>query len=367
MIKSLYIHIPFCSNKCPYCDFTSIVYLDNNLYRRYVEGLKRELTFYSDLEFSIETIYFGGGTPSILKPELIGEVINFIKDNFNTERNLEITIEVNPEDYNLEDFYKLKSFGVNRVSIGNQSFLRKNLISLGRVHNPISTLKAIQNSIYAGIKNINLDLIFGIENQTLEDLEIDLEIYTDLPITHISAYLLTAYEETPLGQLVKQKKYKLPDEKIQRDMYIFINSYLEDRGFYRYELSNWSRKNYQCKHNLSYWELKEFLGIGVSSWSFIKNTHFGNTKNIFEYLNKVENFVKPISFRDVLTEEDLKFEKVMLGLRLSKGVELNLLKGKKEAIDVLVNSGFAEIRDNKLRLTPDGLIISNFIINKLTC
>jgi len=289
MIESIYIHIPFCSLKCPYCDFTSITINDLDIYNRYINTLLEELQLYRNNQFFIKTIYFGGGTPSILEPKQIGKVINYIKENFNTADSIEISIEMNPENYQLEDFFRLKEFGVNRVSIGNQSFLQKNLDNLGRLHKPENTFKAVENLLKVGIKNINLDLIFGIQGQTIDDLEKDLKLYTALDITHISAYMLTPYEETPLGQLVKKGEYQMPSEDLLSEMYILIGEYLEEKGFHQYELSNWAKEGYQCKHNLSYWYLKEFLGIGVSSWSFVKNTRFGNTKNIYEYLNKISS------------------------------------------------------------------------------
>jgi len=364
-INGIYIHIPFCSIKCPYCDFTSITINDKTTYSMYIETLKKELHFYTDLDFHIETIYFGGGTPSLLGPSLIGELINFIKNNFSTEKDLEITIEVNPNTYRYKEFQEIIEYNVNRLSIGNQTFNKKLLKNLGRDHDPEDTLKMVEDAVKAGIKNINLDLIYGIENQTLEDLEKDLKIYTSLPIKHISAYMLTPYESTPLGKLVEKNEYSLPDEKLTTDMFYLINEYLENNDFKRYELSNWAKKGYECKHNLLYWTDKHFLGIGVSAWSYIENKRFGNTKNIYEYFEKVKEGIKPVSFKETLDKNDKRIESIMLGLRLKKGIDLDTLKDKKIIIQELIDNNLAGIENNRFYLTEKGLMVINKIVEKL--
>jgi oxygen-independent coproporphyrinogen-3 oxidase len=363
MIEGIYIHIPFCSIKCPYCDFLSITINDREIYKRYINTLLEELDLYSKENFNIKTIYFGGGTPSALEPKELGRIINYIKDNFKTAENLEIPIEANPKDYSVENFLELKSYGVNRVSIGNQSFLEKNLISLGRTHKPEDSYKTIEDCLKAGIKNINLDLIFGIEGQTLKDLEEDLKIYTSLDIKHISAYMLTPYEDTPLGQLVKQGKYKMPEEELLAEMYTLITEYLKNKNFKKYELSNWAKEGYECKHNLIYWQMKEFLGVGVSSWSFVNKTRFGNIKNIYEYMKKVSEGIKPILFKDKLDEKELLKEKIMLSLRLTEGVDITLINIEKAK--PFIQEGFCKIENNKLKLTTKGFLVSNYIIGEL--
>ena len=365
MIRGLYIHIPFCSIKCPYCDFTSINLYDENIFKRYIEILKKELLLYKDENFNLETVYLGGGTPSILKTDYLEEIINFIKDNFKIIKNPEITVEINPKTYRYRDFLHLKEFGVNRISIGSQSFLIKNLKLLGRDHLPEDTLKTVEEALKAGIKNINLDLIYGIEGQTLKDLEKDLEIYTSLNITHISAYMLTPYSDTPLGKLVEKGEFKLPDDRELENMYMLLTDFLNKKGFLQYEISNWAKEGYQCKHNLFYWENVNFLGIGVSAWSYIRNVRFGNTKNLFEYMKKVEMGIKPVLFKEVLKEEDIFKEKIVLGLRLSKGIDKNLIKNKQNLIEEFKNENLIREKDNRLQLTSKGFLLSNYIISKL--
>ncbi len=330
-----------------------------------MEALKKEILLYSDFSIKLETLYFGGGTPTVLNPEVLGEIISFLKDNFYTEKEMEITVEANPNTYRFEDFSILKAYGVNRLSIGAQSFINKNLKSLGRDHSPEDTYECLEDSLKAGIDNINIDLIFGIEGQTLKDLQKDIDIYTSLPVKHISAYMLTAYEETPLGQKVKSGLYSLPDENMLEEMYIAINEGFRKKGFKRYEISNWSKNGFQCKHNLFYWKHVEFLGFGISAWSFVKNERFGNTPNLSGYFKKLEKGEKPIFFREKLSQEELNREKIILGLRLEEGVEINLVKGKEKEIHFLLEGGFIRINKDKISLTEKGVLVSNYVINKL--
>ena len=365
MVKGLYIHIPFCDIKCPYCDFTSIVEENKDIYEKYVDALLKELSFYLNENFQLETVYFGGGTPSLLSPNQIGKIIKFIRDNIPIKNNPEITMELNPNTYRYNEFLEIKEHGVNRVSIGNQSFLEKNLISLGRNHLPEDTFKTVEDAFKSGIKNINLDLIYGIQGQSADDLKKDLKIYLSLPITHISAYMLTAYSDTPLGKLVQSGHYTLPDEDITSEMFYLIDNFLEKNGFLRYELSNWAKEGFECKHNLLYWTDEEFLGIGVSSWSYLNSERFGNVKNINEYISKVNNGQKPVLFREKITEEEKKKEKIMLGLRLKKGIPINWVNGKVDLLHKFVDGGYAVIKNGRFILTQKGLMVSNSISAEL--
>ena len=364
MIKGLYIHIPFCNIKCPYCDFTSIVEENKDIYEQYIDTVLKEISFYSDKDFDLETIYFGGGTPSLLPPELLKKIIDFVKENLNTNE-LEITIEVNPNTYRYEEFSRVKEYGVNRVSIGNQSFLEKNLISLGRNHTPKDTFETVESAVKAGIENISLDLIYGIQNQTIEELKEDLKIYTSLPIKHISAYMLTAYNDTPLGKLVKNGEYELPKEDLTTKMFELIDEFFERKGFKRYELSNWAKSGFQCKHNLLYWTNEQFLGVGVSSWSYLDGERFGNTKNIHEYIKKVNENKKPVFFKEKITKDEIKKEKIMFGLRLKNGISIDEIKNKLELAKEFEKEGYAKIKNGRFFLTPKGLMVSNSIAAEL--
>ncbi|WP_297456392.1 radical SAM family heme chaperone HemW [Persephonella sp.] len=365
MIKGIYIHIPFCINKCPYCDFTSVAFVDKDIFRRYLNLLKKEFLLYKDKNFNIQTIYFGGGTPSVFPPEYIEEIIDFIADNVKTVNNLEITIEVNPETYRYKEFKQLLNAGVNRISIGAQSLNEKVLKSLGRWHSPKDVVETVYSAADAGIENINMDMIYGVQGQTLKGLEEDLKGYTQLPVKHISAYMLTAYEETPLGQMVKRGEYSLPEEDLLLDMFKLIDGFLNEKGFDRYELSNWAKKGYHCKHNLFYWTGEEFLGIGVSAWSLVDNERFGNTKNLYEYMEKINKGQSAVLFRDKLSPEEKRKEKIILGLRLAEGIDIELVKDKMDFVNQIVSDGLAKIENNRLKLTPEGIMVSNYITASL--
>ncbi|WP_456400132.1 radical SAM family heme chaperone HemW [Persephonella sp.] len=366
MIKGLYIHIPFCELKCPYCDFVSIENTSKDLVKKYFEYLKKELLLYKDENYYLKTIYFGGGTPSVADPKSIVDLIKFVKENFKTETSLEITVEINPKTYRLEDFMSLKEGGVNRISLGIQSFIDKNLINLGRNHNSKDGIKAVEDCYNSGIKNINLDMIYGIKDQTLNDLEEDLKIYTSLPIKHISAYMLTAYDGTELSKQVKGGDYKLPDEDKLFKMFVMIDDYLKDKGFERYELSNWCKEGFKCKHNYFYWTHIEYLGIGVSAWSFINKVRSGNTISLDEYFSTLDRDLKPIKFQEVIDDKEFLKEKIFLNLRLSDGIDIEYLKGKEGLIKDLVKEGYGFEKNGKFVLTKKGLIVINNIVSILT-
>ncbi len=319
---------------------------------------------YRNWGFNLQTVYFGGGTPSLLPPEMIGEILEGIR---NTVKSMpvEVTVEVNPETYRYQQFKRLRESGINRISIGVQTFQDRMLKMLGREHSVKDSLQAIEEAFDAGIGNISVDLIYGIQGQTVREIERDLKILEKLPVKHVSAYMLTAYEGTPLGQLVKEKRYFLPDEETVNEMFLIINSFLEERGFLRYEISNWAKTNYQCKHNLFYWEREEFLGIGVSAWSFVKSKRFGNIKNLSIYLKRIKENKKPVEFVEFIDADEEKKEKIFLGLRLRKGIELNLVKGKEEFLKRLENEGLVEIRNGRVCLTPKGVLVSNYISAEL--
>lgn len=338
--------------------------MDEELHQVYVNAIIDEIKLYLENQFCIETIYFGGGTPSILKPMFIEKIINFIVKNIPISSDIEITMEINPNSYSLRDFRDIKSIGVNRVSFGNQSFLDKNLKKLGRDHKPEDTLKSIDYAIESGIENINLDLIYGIQKQSIKDLEIDLDIYLSLPLKHISAYMLTAYDGTPLGNMVINGWIELPDEDVTYQMFQLIDSRFQEKGFRRYELSNWAIPGHECKHNLFYWNHVEFLGTGISAWSFIDMERFGNTKNINQYLKMIKDKKRPISITEKLDDKKLREEKIFLGLRLSEGIDLSLIKNT-DIVKELIHEGYGEIADNRFRLKPKGIMVINQIISTL--
>ena len=319
MIKALYLHIPFCSYKCPYCDFLSLVDAPLN-HEEYMNLLIEESRLYSHYERDIRTLYLGGGTPTLLEPDTLGYLIDGLDKVLDLSGVVEITVECNPETYTTEDFRKLRRLGVNRLSIGAQSFTEKGLKSLGRKHSVSDTVSAYHEAREAGFDNINLDIMYAYPEQKSQDLEVELEWIEKLRPEHVSAYMLTPYPNTPIGVEISRGALKVPEEDELACIYNGLWTGLKELGYSRYEISNWSLEGFECKHNLVYWNMEEFLGLGVSAWGFIGITRYGNTKNILKYAEFVRKGIRPVDKSVRLSERDLLEEFVMLRLRLKEGL-----------------------------------------------
>lgn len=359
MVKALYLHIPFCSQKCPYCDFVSFVEAPLD-HRAYLELLLRELELYRDFEILPESLYFGGGTPSLIKPELYAWFFKELSKRIDLSHVEEASLEINPEDYSLEDFSKLRDTGINRVSIGVQSLREEGLRALGRKHTVKRAVEAVENAHRAGFENINIDLIFGYEGQTAEELKEELERALELPIKHLSLYLLTPYEDTQFGHLYERGLLKLPSEDSIADMYELACELLEGAGFYHYEVSNFALEGFQCRHNLAYWSHEEFLGLGVSAWSFINKVRFGNTRNIRLYARKVLEGKKPVEYEEVLEGKELLYDYLFTALRTSRGVPKELLRGLEPEL-----YEFFEEKGGRLALNRRGMLLINEVLLRL--
>ncbi len=308
----LYIHIPFCDSKCSYCAFNS--YVDKfHLKEQYMQALYTQLTYelkhFSVTPNSIETLFIGGGTPSTISPELYQNIFELLSPYLH--KDIEISSEANPNSASLTWLEGMRELGVNRISFGTQSFDEKKLKLLNRAHDPEDAIDAVKNAHKAGFKNISLDLIYATLNDTKELLQNDLEIAFSLPINHLSAYALTIEEGTPFAS-----KPQMSHETLELTSWLFeqIQSY----GFKQYEISNFG--TYQSKHNLGYWNYKDYIGVGSGAVGKLKTQRFYPTSNIEEYISnpltvKVEN----------LNEEDIKIEKIFLGLRSNVGVDLDIL------------------------------------------
>ncbi|WP_448587428.1 radical SAM family heme chaperone HemW [Thermocrinis sp.] len=353
MVEGLYFHIPFCSNKCPYCDFVSFVSAPSE---EYLDLLKREIELYSDLEFDLRTIYFGGGTPSLVPVQLWKRFFKLL----NLEGVQEITIECNPENYRREDFEELLSLGVNRLSFGVQSFSERNLRFLGRWHSSVDSIRAVHQAHLAGFENISIDLIYGLPGQGLRELKEELKVVKDLPITHLSAYLLTPYEDTLFGKLWQQGELKLPSDQEIEEMFLFLSDELSSMGFIHYEISNFAKEGFECKHNLIYWTHREFLGLGVSAWSFVNRRRFGNYKNLELYKNSLLKGVKPVDKEEVLEGEELLKDYFFVALRTRYGVPRSFLNSVPEEL----REFFFE-DEHSIRLTKRGWLLINEVLIKL--
>ncbi|MDW8066729.1 MAG: radical SAM family heme chaperone HemW [Aquificaceae bacterium] len=359
MVKGLYFHVPFCSYKCPYCDFVSVVDAPVS-HEEYFSLLLKELSLYQDLNFYLKTLYFGGGTPSSVSPVLYEKFLGGLSTLVDLSRVEEVTIECNPESYGLEDFRILRSLGFNRVSIGVQSLREEGLKTLGRKHSVRDAIMSIKNAQKAGFENINIDLIYGYPGQGLEELKEEIEILSCLGVSHVSFYLLTPYEDTQFGQLYQRGLLSLPDQDTLADMYQLICESLESMGFLHYEISNFALPGFECKHNLIYWTHEEFLGLGVSAWSFVQNERFGNTRNIKLYIHKVKQEQKPIEYWEKLKDKEKIYDYIFVALRTSLGVDKNLIPQLPEELEEF----FIEEK-GKLKLNRRGMLLINEILLKL--
>lgn len=338
----LYIHIPFCKSKCPYCDFFSVKYNDADA-KAYINRLKKEFLKYTGAEF--DTIYFGGGTPSILPPEMLEELIESINKNFKISDDREITIECNPSKDLKKGFKIYKSCGINRVSIGMQSAVKEERLALGRIAGKTEVAKAVYDAKNAGISNISLDLMIGTPKQTKAGIEETLEFIKDMDITHISAYMLKIEKNTPFYKL--QDKIEFPNDDFTCDMYLKAVNSLNDMGLHQYEISNFSKTGFESRHNTKYWKLVPYLGIGASAHSFWNGRRFHYDKNF----NIIDDGTGG-------TDE----EKIMLGLRLKEGIDPSILNTDyKKYIDM----GYMETANDRLSFTPKGFLVSNTILSDL--
>ena len=340
--SGLYFHIPFCKSKCPYCDFYSVKY-DEELAIRYTDEIIQIMKQYQG---SFDTVYFGGGTPSVISAELIGKILNEARRQFYIAPDSEITIECNPSKDLSEDFEKYAEYGINRISLGMQSARNEERFALGRSASRVQVEKAITDARRAGIENISLDLMLGTPKQTLDTLDESLDFIKSVGVPHISAYMLKIEQGTRFFEM--REKLILPNEDETCEMYLKAVDSLSAMGLTQYEISNFAKSGYESRHNLKYWNLVPYLGIGKSAHSFWQGERFYYDRDF----KKVHDGTG--GGRD---------EKIMLGLRLNKGIEKSL-------IDVdyseLVKAGLLVDGNERISLTPKGMLVSNYVINYLT-
>ena len=365
----IYIHIPFCVKKCAYCDFTS--YANKiQLSQKYVEVLKKEISFQRNKlkneETKVSTIYIGGGTPSYIESELIVKLIEHLKQEFNINEEIEITIEVNPGSVTEKKVKDYISAGINRMSIGLQSTDNELLFELGRIHTYNRFLETYKLARKCGIKNINVDLMLGIPNQTLEILEESINKIVELKPQHISVYSLIVEEGTKLARMVKSKKIILPDDEIERQMYWLVDKMLKKKRFIHYEISNYAKKGHESKHNVDCWNQKEYLGFGVAAHSYINNKRYSNTSKLEEYMKKYDNY----TINEIQDKEAQMKEYMLLGLRMLKGIKISEFKSKfnenpvrvfcKE-LDKLVKQKLLKVEGDNIYLTKKGIDLANLV------
>lgn len=370
-MSALYIHIPFCKQKCLYCDFNSSSCLD------YVDDYKNSLINEIDMyknkynNLKINTIFIGGGTPSLMSAEFITSVLDAIKQAFCLSNNCEISIESNPESLTYEKAIAYKSAGINRISIGLQAWQDNLLKALGRVHDKNTFIKAYNAVIKAGFDNINVDLMYGLPNQTLADWEETLINITKLSINHISAYSLKIEEGTPFYKMYDENKIMLPNEELERDMNSLAIDVLSNNGYKWYETSNFAKSGYECKHNLTYWQNGEYIGLGCSAWGRIGNVRYSNFYDIKEYINSISNNQLPVDNKENISKETDMFDTIMLGLRLVDGIDIREFNTKYNVdflvkyngvLKQLIDDDLILLSDDSIKLTRKGFDLQNYVL-----
>lgn len=367
----LYIHIPFCDRICNYCDFTAFQGANSKI-KEYVEALKKEIELKGNKNFLIDSIFIGGGTPSFIDGKYIFEILEKVKENFTVLDNIEISIETNPKTFDEKKLEYYKSAEINRVSIGVQSFNDKILKELGRNHNSKEALESIELVKKFGF-DINLDLIFGYQSQTIEDILYDLEMVKNINPEHISYYALIIEEKTKFKALQNAGKLDFLDEETERKMYHLIVEKLEEMGMNQYEVSNFAEVRKESVHNKKYWNCKEYLGLGISAHSCLNDERFSNTVNLSKYIKELHNGNIPVDFREKLDMPTKKFEYIIMNMRLKEGFlisdynrlfESDFLEENKKAVKIGLENNVVEIKDDRIYFTKRGFdIMDSFFVN----
>lgn len=364
---SVYVHIPFCAKKCAYCDFNSVALKNRRTTRRYVDSLLGEIEHEALRHakgYCVDTIYFGGGTPSVIAPEDIARILHVIRGSCDVSKKAEITIEVNPGTVASRMLGTYRKLGINRLSIGSQSFIDSELQLLGRIHTAKEIASAFTAAREAGFTNISLDLIFGLPDQAENSVACSLAEILRLKPEHVSTYSLTIEKGTPLARSIAQKKLPLPDQEVQADMFRGIIRTLSAHGYRHYEISNFAKHGYESRHNQAYWTGKEYIGFGAGAHSYMDGVRYANTKDVAGYLthNRKKKF-------RILTAEERSWEHIVLGLRMLKGIAVTNgaipRKALLKKIEPLIDQGLLEYRDGQLKLTDTGVFFYDTVAVEL--
>jgi oxygen-independent coproporphyrinogen-3 oxidase len=371
----LYIHIPFCKKKCLYCDFCSFVDLDESTEERYINALVEELKLYSKrLEnYVVDTIFIGGGTPSLFKGSSIEYLMKNIYENLRIAKDCETTIEVNPGTVDDEKVQAYKKAGINRISMGVQSLDNEVLEKIGRIHNRDDVFRTLEIFKETGFENISADIIFNLPGQDENSPVDDLKEILKTGIKHVSYYSLKLEESTPLYKMHERGEVNVCDDEDERKMYYSGRKEMSKRGFYQYEISNFALKGFESRHNLKYWNREEYLGLGLSSHSCLDDVRFSNTLVLNEYLKNIESGNLVYETVEEIDESESEWEYMILGLRKISGISYKDYKNKvsinfdyfNKKIDILVEKGLITKDVNSIKLTEKGLDLSNMVFIEL--
>lgn len=360
-MAGIYIHIPYCRQKCNYCNFFSIV--SSKSAPQMIAAIKREIELRSSENGSniIQTVYLGGGTPSMLDKTLLSDLFDCLRDQYEIAANSEITLEANPDDINKENLIFWKMLGINRLSIGIQSFSNDDLQYLNRSHDASKALDCIAIAKENGFPDLTIDLIYGIPTLSNEQWLKNLQQFLDLDIPHLSAYSLTVEPKTPLYHKISKGEIQPVDEKQSTDQFLLLMDFMEKNGFQHYEISNFCKPNKHAKHNLSYWKGIEYLGFGPSAHSFNGITRKWNVSSVTEYIKGISNNILPNEVEE-LTDDDKYNEYIMTGLRTIWGCKLSEIRSNfgEEYADYFIENSLVWINNGMLTVTGD----DNYILTR---
>ncbi len=379
---SIYIHWPFCRSKCPYCDFMSIPKDDLNDSEEYEEV---ETLLLKDLKNSlrelespfIKTIFFGGGTPSLMSTRSVERIINFVTQNYKTDSNVEISLEANPATFSKEKLKEIKEAGINRLSLGVQSFQDKDLKFLGRIYNSEQALKAAEMVVNT-FSNYSFDFIYGYQSQSIDDLKNNLSMAVDFGCPHISCYQLTFEEGTPFFRSLQKGEIKRMTETQEIEIFKFIRDFLKEFSFNRYEISNYALKNFECMHNLVYWRYNNYLGVGPSAHSRLimdeKKYELKKFSDIHKWKSSLYKNLSTYEEKNPLTDYEQLEEIFVMGLRLSEGISIKDLKSRfpdsvlnpiLKRINLLSDENLFADSENQIKLSENGLLKQNSVLEFL--
>lgn len=372
-MAGLYIHIPFCKQKCIYCDFYSIN--SKKTKDRFIEALILDLKTNKDfIPNNIKTIYFGGGTPSILSKDEITKIFDVIKENFNLDELIEVTFEANPEQLTKEYLDFLITTPINRLSVGIQSFDDNDLKTLSRIHNSYQAINAVKLAKKVGFSNISIDLMYNLPNMNIEKWKNNLKVAVELDIQHISAYSLSVEKGTILDKFIDKGKLYIPSEEEQLLEFNLCIDFLKEYGFNQYEISNYAKSGYKSVHNSNYWNEIPYLGVGPSAHSFNNKNRKWNVSNMDLYCNSLELGNKEYYEIEYLSDKDKYNEFIMLNIRQTKGIDICIIKEKfidevynefRKSAKRMIEAGLLEIQDSFYKPTRKGLELNNELIINL--
>ena len=367
----IYIHVPFCIKKCRYCNFYSLEKTDETMLKDYTYYLKQSIQLKSDNKTSVDSIYFGGGTPSLLSSEMIEEILKSVYKSFNVLNDCESTLEVNPGSVDSKYFKDLKNSGINRVNIGIQSFNDRLLKTIGRIHSSKKALQSFLDARKAGFDNIGADLIYSLPGQSETDLLSDLSIMTGLKPDHISAYMLTLEKNTPLFKMHKNNELDFPCEDEQAEFFLKVYNYLKNNGYIFYEISNYALSEEKfSRHNLKYWSQKPYIGFGPSAHSYVHPYRWSEPESYEDWSDNIKNGKNENFFCEYIDQEKEKTEFIYLSLRTKKGLSFDeynkrfltdFAKDFSSVLELFFKENMIKSSNAGISLTEKGFLFSDYI------